>query len=185
MKNSKNPIFQTISQYTFLNKANEDSENCYFIIYEENYSTLKSLRVCYENKSELEKNQKKFEEIFDKNYASYVKKHEDNFIYQEYQTSIPFVALMYKKMGCTVIGLDPVKQRCKLAKKMGVAYTIDSLNQKEEEEINKINEKYPKKDLILSTDNLNHSAWTGQRNNDSAKGQRAAEFKSKFAGFKF
>lgn len=42
-----------------------------------------------------------------------------------------------------------------------------------------------KKDLVLSTDNLNHSAWTGQRNNDSAKGQRAAEFKSKFAGFKF
>ncbi|MBD5389001.1 50S ribosomal protein L31 [bacterium] len=41
------------------------------------------------------------------------------------------------------------------------------------------------KDLVLSTDNLNHSAWTGQRNNASDKGQRAAEFKSKFAGFKF
>lgn len=42
-----------------------------------------------------------------------------------------------------------------------------------------------KKDLVLSTDNLNHSAWTGQRNNDGAKGQRAAAFKSKFSGFKF
>ena len=41
------------------------------------------------------------------------------------------------------------------------------------------------KDLILSTDNLNHSAWTGQRSNAGEKGQRAAEFKSKFAGFKF
>ena len=38
-----------------------------------------------------------------------------------------------------------------------------------------------KKDLVLSTDNLNHSAWTGQRSN----GQRAAKFKNKFAGFKF
>ena len=45
-------------------------------------------------------------------------------------------ALMYKKLGCTVIGLDPVKSRCKLAKKMGVTYTVDSLNQKEE--INKL-----------------------------------------------
>lgn len=42
-----------------------------------------------------------------------------------------------------------------------------------------------KKDLILSTDNLNHPAWTGQRSNTDTKGQRAAEFKSKFAGFKF
>ena len=42
-----------------------------------------------------------------------------------------------------------------------------------------------KKDLILSTDNLNHSAWTGQRTNTGDGGQRAAEFKSKFAGFNF
>ena len=42
-----------------------------------------------------------------------------------------------------------------------------------------------KKDLVLSTDNLNHSAWTGQRSNAGDKGQRAAEFKSKFAGFNF
>ena len=42
-----------------------------------------------------------------------------------------------------------------------------------------------KKDLVLSTDNLNHSAWTGQRTNAGDKGQRAAEFKSKFAGFNF
>ncbi len=41
------------------------------------------------------------------------------------------------------------------------------------------------KDLTLSTDNLNHSAWTGQRSNAGEKGQRAAEFKSKFAGFNF
>ena len=42
-----------------------------------------------------------------------------------------------------------------------------------------------KKDLVLSTDNLNHPAWTGQRSNDGAKGKRAEEFKSKFAGFNF
>ncbi|MBQ3785301.1 MAG: 50S ribosomal protein L31 [Alphaproteobacteria bacterium] len=42
-----------------------------------------------------------------------------------------------------------------------------------------------KKDLVLSTDNLNHPAWTGQRNNDGAKGKRSEEFKAKFAGFKF
>lgn len=42
-----------------------------------------------------------------------------------------------------------------------------------------------KKDLVLSTDNLNHSAWTGQRNNAADKGQRAADFKKKFGGFKF
>ena len=42
-----------------------------------------------------------------------------------------------------------------------------------------------KKDLVLSTDNLNHSAFTGQRNNAGEKGQRAAGFKTKFAGFKF
>lgn len=41
------------------------------------------------------------------------------------------------------------------------------------------------KNLTLSTDNLNHSAWTGQRSNAGEKGQRAAEFKSKFAGFNF
>ena len=41
------------------------------------------------------------------------------------------------------------------------------------------------KNLTLSTDNLNHSAWTGQRSNAGEKGPRAAEFKSKFAGFNF
>ncbi|MBR5625413.1 MAG: 50S ribosomal protein L31 [Alphaproteobacteria bacterium] len=41
-----------------------------------------------------------------------------------------------------------------------------------------------KKDMILSTDNLNHSAWTGQRTNTGDKGARAAEFRNKFAGFK-
>ncbi|MBQ6110238.1 MAG: 50S ribosomal protein L31 [Alphaproteobacteria bacterium] len=41
------------------------------------------------------------------------------------------------------------------------------------------------RDLVLSMDNLNHPAWTGQRNNDSVKGKRAAEFKNKFAGFNF
>jgi large subunit ribosomal protein L31 len=41
-----------------------------------------------------------------------------------------------------------------------------------------------KKDLVLSVDNLNHSAWTGQRAT-ADKGQRAAEFKKKFGGFKF
>ncbi len=42
-----------------------------------------------------------------------------------------------------------------------------------------------KKDMVLSTDHLNHSAWTGQRTNVADKGQRAADFKAKFAGFKF
>lgn len=42
-----------------------------------------------------------------------------------------------------------------------------------------------KKDMVLSTDHLNHSAWTGQRSNVADKGKRAADFKSKFAGFKF
>lgn len=41
------------------------------------------------------------------------------------------------------------------------------------------------KDLVLSTDHLNHSAWTGQRNNAADKGQRASQFKNKFAGFNF
>lgn len=41
------------------------------------------------------------------------------------------------------------------------------------------------KDLVLSSDNLNHPAWTGQRTNTGDKGKRAADFKSKFAGFKF
>jgi len=42
-----------------------------------------------------------------------------------------------------------------------------------------------KKDLVLSTDNLNHAAWTGQRTNVGDKGQRANQFKAKFAGFNF
>ena len=41
-----------------------------------------------------------------------------------------------------------------------------------------------KKDLVLSVDNLNHSAWTGQRVAEN-KGQRAEDFKKKFSGFKF
>ncbi len=41
------------------------------------------------------------------------------------------------------------------------------------------------KDLVLSTDNLNHSAWTGQRTNAGEKGRRTADFKKKFAGFDF
>jgi ribosomal protein L31 len=41
-----------------------------------------------------------------------------------------------------------------------------------------------KKDMVLSIDNLNHSAWTGQRATEN-KGQRAEDFKKKFSGFKF
>ena len=33
-------------------------------------------------------------------------------------------ALMYQKMGCKVIGVDPVKERCDLAKDMGLKYTL-------------------------------------------------------------
>ena len=42
-----------------------------------------------------------------------------------------------------------------------------------------------KKDLVLSSDRYNHSAWTGQRANVGDKGARAGEFKKKFAGFNF
>lgn len=41
-----------------------------------------------------------------------------------------------------------------------------------------------KKDQVLSIDNLNHAAWTGQKA-ATDKGQRAEEFKKKFSGFKF
>jgi large subunit ribosomal protein L31 len=40
------------------------------------------------------------------------------------------------------------------------------------------------KDLSLSMDNLNHSAWTGSRVTVE-KGQRSASFNKKFDGFKF
>ena len=35
-------------------------------------------------------------------------------------------ALMYKKLGCKVIGSDPVAYRCELAKKMGLEYAVCS-----------------------------------------------------------
>ncbi len=41
-----------------------------------------------------------------------------------------------------------------------------------------------KKDMVLSVDNKNHPAWTGQRVT-ADRGQRAADFKKKFDGFKF
>jgi len=41
-----------------------------------------------------------------------------------------------------------------------------------------------KKDLVLNSDPYNHPAWTGQRATVD-KGQRAADFKKKFDGFKF
>lgn len=40
-------------------------------------------------------------------------------------------ALMFKRMGCNVIGLDPVSKRCDLAKQMGLEITSDNSNQKE------------------------------------------------------
>ena len=39
-------------------------------------------------------------------------------------------ALMYQKMGCRVIGLDPVKERCTLAEEMGLKYTVSDMDQK-------------------------------------------------------
>ena len=39
-------------------------------------------------------------------------------------------ALMYKKLGCKVIGYDLVKQRCELAKSMGIDYVVSDDNQK-------------------------------------------------------
>ncbi|MDO4198668.1 MAG: zinc-binding alcohol dehydrogenase [Erysipelotrichaceae bacterium] len=44
-------------------------------------------------------------------------------------------ALLYKKLGCRVIGLDPVYERCELAEEMGIMETVSSLNQKEEIDI--------------------------------------------------
>jgi len=41
-------------------------------------------------------------------------------------------ALMYQKMGCKVIGLDPVESRCKLAQEMGLKYVISANEQKPE-----------------------------------------------------
>ena len=37
--------------------------------------------------------------------------------------------LMYQKLGCRVIGLDPVKERCNLAKEMGIKITVDDKDQ--------------------------------------------------------
>ena len=42
------------------------------------------------------------------------------------------VAAMYKKMGLKVIGIDPVKHRLDLAKKMGIDHLIDQKDPKEE-----------------------------------------------------
>ena len=39
--------------------------------------------------------------------------------------------LMYQKMGCKVIGLDPVEQRCDLAKQMGMKIVSSELDQLE------------------------------------------------------
>ena len=39
---------------------------------------------------------------------------------------------MYKKLGCKVIGLDPVQHRCQLAEEMGFEYTVSSQDQQEE-----------------------------------------------------
>ena len=39
--------------------------------------------------------------------------------------------LMYQKLGCRVIGLDPMENRCKLAKDMGIKITSNSTNQEE------------------------------------------------------
>ena len=37
--------------------------------------------------------------------------------------------LMYQKLGCKVIGFDPVEERCKLAKDMGIENVSSNLNQ--------------------------------------------------------
>ena len=42
------------------------------------------------------------------------------------------VAAIYKKMGCKVIGIDPVSSRCNLAKKMSIEHVIASENPKKE-----------------------------------------------------
>lgn len=39
-------------------------------------------------------------------------------------------ALMFKRMGCNVIGLDPVSSRCELAKEMGLEYASCDQDQK-------------------------------------------------------
>lgn len=67
-------------------------------------------------------------------------------------------------------GIHPACNAIKVTRTDGTVITIFSASNK---------------DLILPTDNLNHSAWTGQRTNTNDKGKRAAKFNSKFAGFKF
>lgn len=47
-------------------------------------------------------------------------------------------ALLYKKMGCDVVGLDIVENRCELAKTMGVEHVISDKDQ-----LTALKEKYP------------------------------------------
>ncbi|MBR4461344.1 MAG: zinc-binding alcohol dehydrogenase [Erysipelotrichaceae bacterium] len=47
-------------------------------------------------------------------------------------------ALLYKKMGCDVVGLDIVENRCQLAKTMGVEYVISDKDQ-----LQALKEQYP------------------------------------------
>lgn len=42
------------------------------------------------------------------------------------------VACMYRILGCRVIGIDPVKERCELAGKMGITNTVCSADPKDE-----------------------------------------------------
>ena len=56
-------------------------------------------------------------------------------------------ACMYKKLGCRVIGIDPVKQRCDLAKSMGINDVICSNDPKQD--INKLTDS---KGLDISVD---------------------------------
>lgn len=57
------------------------------------------------------------------------------------------VACMYKKLGCKVIGIDPVKERCQLAKEMGIEETICLSEPKQE-----INNLTDNKGLDISVD---------------------------------
>ena len=56
-------------------------------------------------------------------------------------------ALLYQKLGCRVIGLDPVEHRCYLAEKLGIKDTISASSQKE-----KINELTIGKGLDIAVD---------------------------------
>ncbi|MCQ2816525.1 MAG: hypothetical protein MJ252_04575 [archaeon] len=99
MKAAKHPVINSFNLFTYGFNAPENSDYCYYLIYELDYSSLKGIRMCFEEKQKkaYEESLKQFENEFDQKYPLYVKNNELNFINMEYQTSIPFIVNMYEK----------------------------------------------------------------------------------------